>query len=192
MPTGYTDKIKEGTTFKDFALICSRAFLYHLRDEPINSTVTKVIPSDYYEESLKESKADIKAFNLKTDEEIQIELEETYQTKRKRYHDSIDKIKKLRILYMDMYEEVLKYKSPSPDHNDFKTFMMKQLASTMTHDCSMDFITPPIRQGLENYKETMLDIYYDNITYYKKNLKEENDRCAKTNLWIDKLTESLE
>lgn len=46
MPTGYTAGIIDGKIkdFKEFAKLCSRAFIVHLRDEPINSEYKKREP----------------------------------------------------------------------------------------------------------------------------------------------------
>jgi len=52
MPTGYTDKINEGITFKTFALNCARAFgaCVEFRDEGGGGEVIPEVfhPSDYH------------------------------------------------------------------------------------------------------------------------------------------------
>lgn len=54
MPTGYTHKIKDGMTFKEYALRCARNFgaLMDMRDDPMDAPIPIFTPSGYHEEKL--------------------------------------------------------------------------------------------------------------------------------------------
>ena len=71
MPTGYTAGILDGTTkdFKQFAKHCSRAFIVHLRDEPIDSEYKKREVSDYHIKEIEKAKAELKQADSLSDEE---------------------------------------------------------------------------------------------------------------------------
>ena len=75
MTTGYTDAVGKGeiTEFKDYALLCARAFgaCVSMRDEPLDAEIPEEFkPNDYHEKSLQKARGEDNEFLKKSDDEV--------------------------------------------------------------------------------------------------------------------------
>ena len=137
MPTGYTAGILDGTTktFNDYAKICSRAFMIHLRDESMGSEYKKSEVSTYHSERIEEAEDDIARLATITDEEL-IEQEKIKLIDSKKYHlDAIEKARVDEIKLNEFLEKAKAYVPPTLAHDGIATFMVSQLKDTIKHDC---------------------------------------------------------
>jgi hypothetical protein len=194
MPTGYTYSIKEGISFRDFTLSCSKAFgaLISMRDEPNDAPIpTEIKPSDYALKSLNVANAQLKKLNEMSISVAEILCEKEYQDELKRIEKSEKEDSELYKKYEEMLDKVNKWTPPTSEHQGLKDFMIQQIESSIKHDCRYKREKPTKIKASEwlanRKKQAMKD-----IEYYKKSYKEEVERCAEKTKWIQDLVKSLE
>lgn len=138
MPTGYTAGIENGKikTFKDFALLCSRAYISHMRDEDLDTPYYPKTPSIYYKESLEEAKQQLEVTKNLTDEEVRITALDIMDDTCARYKGYIDKADAFRKKLEAILVDAENYVPPTNKHIHIKEFMIQQLKSTIKHDGS--------------------------------------------------------
>jgi hypothetical protein len=195
MPTGYTAAIEDGeiTTGKDFLMQCSRNFgaMMHMREEPMGAKIEKRIPSDYYDKQLKESKEKLDFYCQMTDEEIQVEIEiefkKAIESNKKYYESGLSKNK----AYAKVLAEVLQWSPPTDDHVNLKEFAIQQIEMCMDdhHIKYKDLI--PEKLSIQEWHAAKIEGCLENMKYYSKSKKQEEDRCKETNKWIVLLVKSL-
>jgi len=191
MPTGYTTDIYDGkeVSFKDFTLLCARAFgaCVTQRDDPLN-VKPKIMPEESYHtkelNKLKEFKKPTKAeFN-------------SYIKKQKADH--LKNIKERNVLkkrYSHMLEEVKKWHPPTKDHESLKQFMIEQLTQSINFDCQTDFSENEIKtfshMSYDSYVLEKLDLHNRKLKYHKEQEAKEIATIKKRNKWITDLYNSL-
>lgn len=201
MPTGYTAGILDGKTkdFKQFATLCSRAFLVHLRDESMDSEYKKREPSEYHVKAIKDAESELKQVELSTDNEIIIQ-EQNSLIESKKYHqeaklkDSLNKI-----IMEEFLEKAKTYSPPTENHTGIAKFMVEQLEKTIDFDCfGTDHVDElmEIEDKINNIdvdkirSEMKLKAFKD-ITYHTKAHKEDLEKCAESNKWYDDFIKSI-
>lgn len=199
MPTGYTAKIEEGISFKEYALSCARNFgaLIMMRDEPMDAPIPDKFEKDsYYQESLERAKAELEKYQSFTLNDWRGEFE-AYRLKTvERYLEQIQKNKDLRQKYENMLAKVRKYEAPSPDHVNYKKFMETQILESIEFDCMSDYYERALeklgRTHWREYKDQMLSGAKRDISYYQEQLDKDEERGEDRNEWIRLLKESVE
>jgi hypothetical protein len=130
MPTGYTARIKNGITFKEFALHCACSRFYDCSELP-----DKFIVSDYYSKEIVELTKELNHLNSMTDDELEIASQKECEFEnRERVELRNEKID-LKNKYNDMLNEVEKWIPPSKEHRYFKKYMIEQIKSSIDCDC---------------------------------------------------------
>ena len=195
MPTGYTAAIEDGeiTTGKDFLLQCSRNFgaMIHMREDSMGAKIEKRVPSDYYEKTLNKTKADLDHYCQMTDDEIQkeieIEFKKSVESNKKYYESGVRKNK----AYAKVLAEVFQWNPPTDDHINLKEFAIQQIELCMDdyHIKYKDLV--PEKLSIPEWQAAKIESCLNNIKYYAKSKKQEDDRCKETNDWIDELINSL-
>ena len=138
MPTGYTDKIKDGITFEQYALDCSRAFgaLIHMRDLPLNVEIPDIVePSNHYSNKLEEARkklTHLKKMSMKRRIAL-YEKESKHITRENK--EAIERKKSLEAKYRAMLEKVVDWNPPSEDHVRLREFMIEQIEQSINYDC---------------------------------------------------------
>ena len=202
MPTGYTAGILDGTTkdFNQFAKICSRAFLVHLRDEPMNSEYTPRTPSEYHIDKIKEAKDTLKEIDVLEDFVI-IEREKKGLMDDIEYHtEAIKTAEKNKIRLNKFLKKAKTIKAPTETHTGVVDFMIKQLEETIDFDCKdgsyhedaiselkekLEVLNVDDIRGVLRIKAT------ENISYNTKSHEEDLKRCRESNKWYDDFINSL-
>lgn len=201
MPTGYTAGIIDGTTkdFKEYAKLCSRAFMIHLRDEPFNSEYKPRTPSDYHIKAIKKAKEELKEVEVLEDSTI-IEREKLRLLDEvKRYKDQIEKEKESKKRLDAFLEKAKKYKAPTETHNGIAEFMVAQIEETIKFDCNSSFYT----DELEKAQKKLLNINAEDVrgelktkatkdlAYHTKEHEAELKRCRDSNKWYEDFINAL-
>lgn len=198
MPTGYTESIANGISFKEFALQCSRAFgaMVSLRDEPWDTPIPeKFEVTDYHLKEIEKVQKEIHALeSLTSNERTQMRLKEleeaniSYEKTKKAYSE-------LREKYQKMLAEVLKWVPPSDSHTELKIFMVKQIQDSMKYDCPPEpyHKKKELEELLEDSvwfsaKLTNLNWYLD---YHREAYRKEVESTNKRNTWLKLLRDSL-
>ena len=201
MPTAYTAGILDGTTkdFKQFAKHCSRAFIVHLRDEPIDSEYKKREVSDYHIKEIEKAKAELKQADSLSDEELIIQ-EKNRLIDSKKYHlDRVEKIKNDKIKLESFLEKAKSYIPPTEKHQGIADFMIEQIEKTIDFDCSGTYHITALQEiDLEiknlNAKDIRSKIKVKatkDIAYHTKEHEADVKRCREHNQWYEDFIKSL-
>jgi len=196
MPTGYTYTIKDGITFKEFIMKCARAVgaCIEMRDDPMDKPIPeKFEPSTYHLENIERYRRQLNQVQLMTDAEIE-SLEEHDRLK------EIESIKQseldradLKLKYEDMLEQVKEWIPPSPDHENFKKFMLDQITESIEHDCDTSYRWPaPQKKSVDQWRADRIKDLERDIAYHTKENDEELKRYIEKNRWIQQLRQSIE
>lgn len=199
MPTGYTDKIKDGITFEQYALNCAKAFIpdYHDIDfsTPVSEVANQNDEDNYYEDKSKQEQDDLIKFINANNVDLVKQWEDDKQERLKYHKKSIDEKRNLRQKYVNMLEQVNMYKEPSEDHKAFKDFMRSQILDSIKFDCDEDYHLKIISQikaeTFHEWRQITIDSMIRSIEYYKKEAVKTKDNSEQKKKWISQLLESV-
>jgi len=195
MPTGYTDKIKDGISFNEFIMNCARAFgaLVTMRDSMGVPIPEKFEPSDYYEKELKKAREELDRLDKMNLKESEIEAEKEYQENRRYVEKAIKNSNELEKKYNDMLLMVNKWIPPSLDHNGLKKFMIEQIERSIKFDCGTEYFkeNPPKLSTPKDWLHDKKLKSMESISYYYKENEKEIKRTNERNLWLKQLRDSL-
>ncbi len=196
MPTGYTHAVQSGeiTTFKEFALRCARNFgaLILMRDDPPGTPIPEEFtPSDHHEKAIADAEADLRRFEIMTPQEADAAAQAEYEravADRERWEEE-RRVQHKR--YQAMLLQVEAWEPPSPDHENMKEFMRKQLVDSIEWDCGESHLSPPARMSGKEWQQAKLNNAMNTIDYRRKSHAEEVERTNGRNRWVKQLRESL-
>lgn len=195
MPTGYTAKVEDGTVteLRDYMLICARAFgaLIMMRDEPDDAPIPeKFEPSTrYYDEQIATLTKEISRLSAMTADEAMTESLAANNEARRRHreYEAADQLRLDR--HLAMAEKVKAWEPPSPEHVEYKAFMLQQLeVSSQWLGTKREL--PPMSIG-EAWREERLADLTDNLARATKSRAEEIERTALRQKWVDDLRAAL-
>lgn len=198
MPTGYTHAVQSGeiTTLEDYAMTCARAFgaLITMRDEPSDAPIPQEFKvSDHYKNSLSQSKRDLEKWNSMSPSERRALHEEKLQEGRNLVGQKYQQQEKQRANYEAMLLKVQRWKPPTPEHNNLKTFMEEQLKESIEFDCTSSYETLYlVDENFESWQVKHEDKLRRDVAYYEKSYDEEVKRVSGRNDWLKALRESLD
>ena len=187
MATGYTMKIEEGQSFKDFVLNCSQAFSRRASEE---GELKEHPVDEYYKDELEKAKKELLTAGTLTTEQAEVEVEKEYTREMKSREDSIQGNKDLRLKYEVMLTKVNNWEAPTSKHIPLKEFMVGQIESSIIYDCYYVPATPKKRTPQE-WIATQIKRAEHNIEYHKKEWEESLERNKSNNDWVRNLKESL-
>lgn len=200
MPTGYTADIKNGISFRKFALNCARNFgaAIALRDESSDVEITPEnvkFGGNYYQKALTKAKlAKTKFDKLSQKQKRQLFKKET--EKNINYCRQSDaSMKAQKKSYLSMLEKVQKWNPPTKDHENMKNFMVSQIEGSINFDCNTEYnnerivsvVTQTYSEWLKSKKEKLI---WD-INYHEEQLAKENQRNDERSNWVKNLIDSL-
>lgn len=196
MPTGYTDKIKDGITFEQFAMNCARAFgaCIEMRDDPADKEIPDEFkPSDYHIKQIEEAKKNIKLLKNMSQKEKSEAAEKEYLDNvayhEKSRQENIDLLEK----YNSMLKCVKSWEPPTSEHIRFKEFMIEQIEGSIKFDIHPEYYEKyaPKPLSSDEWYNKKLEEANDNLKYHKKEYAEEVERCKGRSKWIKDLKVSL-
>ncbi len=198
MPTGYTARIADGVTFKEYALGCARAFgaLVTMRDEPRDAPIPeKFGVSTYHADEIDKARAGLTELSSLSLAEAQIRADAA-KLKDLEYHErAIANNKVLRGKYEAMLAQAEAYVSPSSEHDEYRQFMISQIQESIEFDCGGDYHQRQIaqlesvtgREWIDSERESL----ESGLEYHRRELKKEEERAAERSVWVKQLMESL-
>lgn len=192
MPTGYTYKIKDGISFKDFALDCARAFgaLAHMRENQDAPIPDEIIPSEYHKTALEKANAELIRFQSMTLEAAENLCQLQYDAEVKRIAAANKEDADLKIKYESMLSEVEKWEPPIEGLIGLKKFMIEQIKSSIGHDCG--FIRDvPVKKYPTIFTLDSITQASEDIKYHTNEYAAEVARCKEKTEWIQQLKKSL-
>lgn len=201
MPTGYTAGILDGTTkdFNEFAKLCSRAYIVHLRDEPMNSEYKPREPGDYHLKMIDKTNDELKQAEILTDEEIIIQEKNRLLEIKKHHLESKEKDELNQVKMNQFLEKAKAYKPPTETHVGIANFMIEQLEKTIDFDCNSTYHIDELKTidskienvNAPNIRSEMRIKATKDIAYNTKAHEEESKRCREHNKWYEDFINSL-
>ena len=178
---------------------CARAFgaLIMMRDEPQNAEIPEAFEaSAYHKDAIEKAAMELKELLAMDQLTAAAKAKEAHQKHIDYHTEAIAKDEALAAKYKAMLAEVEAYKSPSPDHDNFKKFMADQITESVKFDCGSNYHREAIESGkLMSGEEWILaekKRLEDSMEYHKKHYQEELDRTKNRNEWLQKLRDSLQ
>lgn len=197
MPTGYTDRIKDDISFKEFVLSCARAFgaLITMRDDSFDTPIPERFePSDYHLKEQNKIKEEIEKVSKMDVIDARHEARKDYDREISYAKKRIDEMKGLKEKYQSMIMKVRAWQPPTPDHIGLKEFMIEHIEKSIDWDCDIKYYAnQKIRlvSGEKWLSEKMSSLTRD-LQYHIDEYIKECERVESRNQWIKGLRNSLE
>jgi hypothetical protein len=195
MPTGYTSIIddKPETTFRDFALRCTRAMgvCARMREDSIDIPPPQIVESDpYHETKQHEAEAKLQELEQLTDAEIAIRCD-AYNLERSTHNEQYRlKEADVKRRYREMLAQVEAWSPPSPEHVRFKEFMIEQLNTGGMLNCKYEIPEFKPKTARQWFKEGVESAKHD-IQYYKEHWEKEQAGAKTATEWLQQMYASL-
>jgi hypothetical protein len=196
MPTGYTADIKDGISFKTFAMNCARAFgaCITLRDESGGGDAIpeELKSSQYNAEREVEARAELAALDEMSSEAKERAAAKAYDDAETHRVMKIQEHRDLRAKYEAMLAQASNWTPPTEDHRGLHEFMQQQIRESIAWDCDETYHQRPTASvsGSEWAEQRRAQLTQD-IRYHEAQQRAENERTAQRNGWIKALRESL-
>jgi len=197
MPTGYTAKILEGCSFKEFVWSCARNFgaLILMRDSGPNSKISLNQKVDsYIKEALEEALAEKQKIESLSVKEIENLRDVKYKEELIAYDARIKENTDNKEKYAAMLAIVMAWTPPSKEHQGLHKFMLDQINDSISYDIfedNSDYLRLPVKQSVEDFLSSRLKSCLKNIEYYSKRLNEEIGASEKRTEWLNQLNDSV-
>ncbi len=197
MPTGYTADIKDGISFKTFALNCARAFgaCVLLRDEPAggDQIPDEFTPSDYHSKAAQKAREELAHLLTLTPAQRNQCANKAWDDAETARMQMLDERRKTREAYEVMLAQVDAWSPPTGDHAGLQDFMRDQIQQSIKFDCGGEYGTKPTPRltGGEWAASESARLNRD-IGYHEAAHAEECQRAADRTKWVRDLRGSLE
>lgn len=196
MPTGYTDKIKDGITFEEFVLICARAFgaTITMRDDPPDKPIPDEFKlSDYHPKELTKARRKFTKLNKIAIKEAEKLASKEYNCEQKRIAKCIKNDRKLMAQYREMLNQARAWVAPTSEHTELKKFMIQQIESSIDQDNMEDYHikNPAVLLTGERWLQKQKESAQWSIDYHMKQFKKGVDKAKSRTNWINNLRNSL-
>lgn len=193
MPTGYTDTIEKGISFRDFTLQCARAFgaCVEMRDEPMSAEIPDEFkPGDYNSTARAVAKEKLVRLKAMTPLECEGAALCEFESQTESNSEYVAQKAALRKKYEAMLEDVEGWIPPTADHEGLKKFMVDQIEDSIDGDCGYIPSAPVQKTGPEWLAGEMQGVQRD-IEYHENQQLAENKRAADRSTWVQELRASL-
>lgn len=188
MPTGYTAHIIEGTATnaKEFAKVCSQAFIYSMRDASPGAPLRYPERLDaYHAEELPKRMAELAEWDNSTEEEKYARWSAYAISTEEQHKKAKAQAEKSYRALLNVLAEVQKIKVPET-HANFKKFMVEQITETIKYDGSFNEKYYQV-QSYEEWVDQQRGSILRNIEYSTKQLAEAEQRWQESRKWISTL-----
>jgi hypothetical protein len=197
MPTGYTSKLYNGEqSFYDFATYCMRQFgaCVSLRDSGSCDIPDKIVKNDYYIKQAETMREELDLFKKLSRSEVQKLIDSEYDREIARAQTILSEIKARKARWEVMTDQVRQWEPPTPQHIEFKGFMLQQLDTE-----HFDWEETYYGNIVNNRQKPTIDKYIlDTINQQEGQIKSyladdarEDASVAKANKWISDIRDSL-
>ena len=196
MPSGYTEPIAKGISFKQFIMGCARAFgaCVSLRDDSADTPIPDEFkPSDYHRKELAKARAALARTQAMTNRQAHAAAQAEFRKRSAEHKQHITKAKALRRKYEAMFRQVQQWTPPTAEHTGLKDFMAKQITESIGFDCDTAYYEehrPAHLAGPAWRTERIVQLGHD-IAYHTAEHAAEVARAAERTAWVKALRESL-
>lgn len=193
MPTGYTDKIKDGISFEEFVWQCTRNFgaLITMRDESFDAPIPdRFEPSSFYSDHIAKLQDRLQEILSMTDAQLEAEAVAEYDQHCSYVYSKRKENKELSEKYEAMITKVEAWQPPSNDHVRLKEFMLEQLKESLEFDC-LEPRDDYKRMTGADWKIQQVARLQSDIEYYKERQQAEIECTEGRNKWLSRLNSSI-
>lgn len=198
MPTGYTARIAEGITFEEFATDCMRAFgaCAQLREEPLGTPPPDAFEVDnYHLDAIKTAVSELKKVLAMSSADAGKEADNEYNERKDRLVRQLNEMRALRLLYNSMLEKATAWVSPTPEHDDFKKFMIDQITTSIEYDCNESHCTRSlkelVKQTGEDLRISRAESIMKSVEYHQAIYQGELDQAKRSNGWVKAIRDTF-
>lgn len=203
MTTGYTVGIEDGTitTGKDFLKLCTRAFgiAIDLRDEPLSvPTPTEFVLDIYYKDRVDRARKELEHAKNMSFEDAKAKMMKSHAENVAMYKYLAEKDIENNKKYAKVKAEVKAWNPPTAEHYNIKRFALEQIDMCMTKQKWIDEYLQKANEKLddsdeavEKYITEQIECSYENVKRAENSLKEELERVASKNTWMEQFLNSL-
>lgn len=124
-------------------------------------------------------------------EQAMVEAGDEYNAACDQFNKTRKEREELRAKYEAMAEKVKAWEAPTPDHAEYKKFMLDQITESMRFDCSTQFVTLPKCKTAAEWLSEAIQKAAKDIAYHTKAHAEEVERAASRTAWVRALRDSL-
>lgn len=192
MPTSYTYPVHSGeiTEFSDFALLCARAFLFDMREEPLDAPIPPVIEVDgYCQDRLAGAHARLAELEAMSEDQIVDSWKEVVLRASEERADGARKALEKKERYQAMLAKVRAWVPPTLEHHALKNFMIEQLEGDVERLYIPEYPQPPADPIA--WWEDHVIAARDDIAYYQEVAAKQAERFRRRNEWVRDLRNSL-
>jgi hypothetical protein len=191
MPTGYTAVIedKDDVTFRQFALTCARAFgaCVTQREESTDVPPRPRELDTWHPRELKKGKAELVAAERLTEAQAEAGAQEEFAWRQKLDAEAEASRALKNERYARMRAKVEGWRPPTKDHEDLKRFMLEQIDMC---------VAPPWEKTAKRvtgaeYKAARIEAAKRDVAYHEEQIRQDAERVATSNAWIEALYKSL-
>lgn len=192
MPTGYTAPVQDGkiTSAAEFLRNCIPAF-----DMPSGRGGAPIAPiapdTKYHDDAIASARARLREVKAWTDDDAARQAEAAYQRDVRRMADTAAKRLEVQARYEAVLAGVRAWAPPTPLHEEFHAFAIKQLVDSIEWDCSMSHWPEPQRRTGEEWRvECIADAERD-IEYHTQEREKAIERTEQRNAWLTAILDTL-
>jgi hypothetical protein len=138
-------------------------------------------------DAIKEAEDQIATIQTWSTEEAERQAEQHYREQLRHYHTHNQKQQALKNRYERMKSLVEAWEAPSPEHENFKSYMLKNIQESLDHDVR-PFNAPRHLNG-EDYVREEIELYRHIVETSKENLakhrEDHGQAVATAQYWVD-------
>lgn len=197
MATGYTYKIgeEESFSFEDFVWECAKAFDIDSRDEPDRPVRIEIPPrTSANEEKLKEVRGRLAELVVKTDAELQAEIDAAWERDEAERKVRLANEKAVHERYVAIQKRVMEWVPPTPLHERLKEFMLSQLRIghfEMWERYGTSHMKTGEKAEAASARKDMEYMLRDEIQYYEDKIRDEIRHANERNAYFMALNKSV-
>lgn len=191
MPTSITARLHDDKedSLKDFLLRCAAECnpSRKMRDGGIQEVTPD---TSYHEQALSKAEQklrELKHMSLQEAEMYTIKAHNAAVSLYMQYKEDKEQLQKR---YEDMLTKVEAWEPPSEQHEMVKVYAMKQLKTSIEHDCRVTF-PMPVKQTAKDYIAEEKASYEKDVHYYKEAIEKEIASTTAENSWNETLLKSF-
>jgi hypothetical protein len=181
MPTGYNEKVLDGTMgFRDYALRCAHAFVWETRDMSIDSDLPEPSHYDHDEKRLADIRKELAEKRAWTKEQWEAdELRTRNEVNRHLTEAAAERLNT----------------PPTEEHEALKKFMIEQLEMAFQYEArgfDARWDTPISKRDIETYRQERIEQLESMEKRYAIDAEAAKERYEANKRWREALMESLE
>ncbi len=201
MPTEYTHALLKGEqTVEEFALGCARAFgaYVEMKDEPLSVGAPEKLEdkeTELYLKNIADLQRQIRNVKKMSYARAAKYAENDYNSSRLYHTNALIELAEGSFRLSKAMAQVASYTPPTKDHEEYKSFMVRQLSETMDWSCDPSYHKEALKnlklQTPQEWKADKLEYLSERIEFKTKSLEKYTVRHTTCNDWIKQLHSSV-